>query len=62
MELVVRARRAYPAIHDAEVFVGVFIGAVTLTGSIVAYLKLSARIKSAPMMLPAHNAVNLASW
>ena len=49
----------YPAIHDAEVFVGVFIGAVTLTGSIVAYLKLSARIKSAPMMLPAHNAVNL---
>ena len=49
----------YPGIHDAEVFVGVFIGAVTLTGSIVAYLKLSARIKSAPMMLPAHNAVNL---
>ena len=36
-----------------------FIGAVTLTGSIVAFLKLSARIKSAPMMLPAHNAVNL---
>ncbi|MCU0264832.1 MAG: NAD(P)(+) transhydrogenase (Re/Si-specific) subunit beta, partial [Actinomycetia bacterium] len=28
----------YPAIHDVEVFVGVFIGAVTLTGSIVAYL------------------------
>ncbi len=50
----------YPAIHDAEVFIGVFIGAVTFTGSIVAYLKLSARIKSAPMMLPAHNAVNLA--
>jgi H+-translocating NAD(P) transhydrogenase subunit beta len=49
----------YPGIHDAEVFVGVFIGAVTLTGSIVAFLKLSARIKSAPMMLPAHNAVNL---
>jgi hypothetical protein len=30
----------YPAIHDVEVFVGVFIGAVTFTGSIVAYLKL----------------------
>ena len=27
----------YPGIHDAEVFIGVFIGAVTLTGSIVAY-------------------------
>ncbi|HUM86872.1 MAG: Re/Si-specific NAD(P)(+) transhydrogenase subunit beta [Candidatus Nanopelagicales bacterium] len=49
----------YPGIHDAEVFIGVFIGAVTLTGSIVAYLKLSAKINSAPKMLPAHNAVNL---
>ena len=50
---------AYPAIHDVEVFVGVFIGAVTFTGSIVAFLKLSARIKSAPLMLPHHNAINL---
>ncbi|MEI2774389.1 MAG: Re/Si-specific NAD(P)(+) transhydrogenase subunit beta [Tetrasphaera sp.] len=50
---------AYPKVHDVEVFVGVFIGAVTLTGSIVAYLKLSAKIRSAPMMLPAHNMVNL---
>jgi H+-translocating NAD(P) transhydrogenase subunit beta len=49
----------YPGIHDVEVFVGVFIGAVTFTGSIVAYLKLSAKIKSAPLMLPAHNAINL---
>ena len=49
----------YPAIHDGEVFVGVFIGAVTFTGSIVAFLKLSARISSAPLMLPKHNAVNL---
>ena len=39
-------------IHHAEVFIGVFIGAVTFTGSIVAYLKLSAKIKSAPLMLP----------
>ena len=49
----------YPKVHDVEVFVGVFIGAVTLTGSIVAYLKLSAKMKSAPLMLPAHNLVNL---
>ncbi|SDI17717.1 NAD(P) transhydrogenase subunit beta [Actinokineospora alba] len=46
-------------IHHAEVFIGVFIGAVTLTGSIVAYLKLSARIKSNPLMLPGKNFLNL---
>lgn len=46
-------------IHHAEVFIGVFIGAVTFTGSIVANLKLSARIKSAPLMLPGKNQLNL---
>ncbi len=49
----------HDGIHNGEVFVGVFIGAVTFTGSIVAYLKLSAKMKSAPLMLPAHNALNL---
>ena len=46
-------------IHHAEVFIGVFIGAVTFTGSIVAFLKLSARIKSNPLMLPGKNMLNL---
>ncbi|MFC7487105.1 Re/Si-specific NAD(P)(+) transhydrogenase subunit beta [Knoellia sp. CPCC 206453] len=46
-------------IHSVEVFLGVFIGAVTLTGSIVAFLKLSARIKSTPLMLPARHWLNL---
>ncbi|GAA1799750.1 Re/Si-specific NAD(P)(+) transhydrogenase subunit beta [Agromyces neolithicus] len=46
-------------IHHAEVFIGVFIGAVTFTGSIVAFLKLSARMSSAPLMLPGKNALNL---
>jgi NAD(P) transhydrogenase subunit beta len=46
-------------IHHAEVFIGVFIGAVTFTGSIVAFLKLSARIKSAPLQLPGKNLLNL---
>ena len=46
-------------IHHAEVFIGIFIGAVTFTGSIVAYLKLSAKIKSSPLMLPGKNAINV---
>ncbi|MGQ0846200.1 MAG: Re/Si-specific NAD(P)(+) transhydrogenase subunit beta [Sporichthyaceae bacterium] len=46
-------------IHDAEVFVGVFSGGVPFNGSIVAFLKLSARIKSAPLMLPGRNLLNL---
>jgi NAD(P) transhydrogenase subunit beta len=46
-------------IHHAEVFIGVFIGAVTFTGSIIAFLKLSARIKSAPLMLPAKDWLNI---
>ena len=46
-------------IHHAEVFIGVFIGAVTFTGSIVAFLKLSGRVASKPLMLPGKNALNL---
>ena len=46
-------------IHSAEVAVGVFIGAVTFAGSIVANLKLSARIGSSPLMLPGKNLINL---
>ncbi|HWU20291.1 MAG TPA: Re/Si-specific NAD(P)(+) transhydrogenase subunit beta [Nocardioides sp.] len=48
-------------IHEAEVSIGIFIGAVTFTGSIVANLKLSARMKSAPLMLPGKNFINLGS-
>ena len=46
-------------IHHAEVFIGVFIGAVTFTGSIVAFLKLSGRMRSNPLMLPGKNLMNL---
>ncbi len=49
----------FAGIHHGEVFIGVFIGAVTFTGSIVAYLKLSARISSRPLVLPGKNALNL---
>lgn len=47
------------AVHNAEVFIGVFIGAVTFTGSIVANLKLSARMRSAPIALPGRHLLNL---
>ena len=46
-------------IHSAEVAIGVFIGGVTFTGSIVAFGKLSARMRSAPMVLPGKNVLNL---
>jgi NAD(P) transhydrogenase subunit beta len=49
----------FVAIHHGEVFIGVFIGAVTFTGSIVAFLKLSARIPSSPLMLPGKNVLNV---
>ena len=46
-------------VHLIEVSLGVFIGAYTFTGSVVAYLKLSAKMKSAPLMLPGRNLLNL---
>jgi NAD(P) transhydrogenase subunit beta len=46
-------------VHHGEVFIGVFIGAVTFTGSIIAFLKLSARINSKPLMLPGKNWLNI---
>jgi NAD(P) transhydrogenase subunit beta len=48
-------------VHSVEIFLGVFIGAVTLTGSIVAFLKLSARMPSTPLMLPRRHLLNLAA-
>ena len=42
-----------------EVGIAVFIGAVTLTGSIIAYLKLAGKISGKPLTLPGRNAINL---
>src|SRR3712207_4258095 len=46
-------------IHHAEVVIGVFIGAVTFTGSVVAWGKLNGRFTSTPLVLPGKNALNL---
>ena len=48
-------------IHDVEVFVGVFIGAVTATGSVIAYGKLSGSIDGKALLLPARNWLNVAA-
>jgi NAD(P) transhydrogenase subunit beta len=45
--------------HMGEVGLAVFIGAVTFTGSIIAYLKLSAKISGKPLTLPGRNIMNL---
>ena len=41
---------------------GVLIGAYTFTGSVVAYLKLSAKMSSKPLTLPGRNLINLAGF
>lgn len=46
-------------IHLTEVFLGVFIGAVTFTGSVVAFGKLRGKISSRPLMLPHRHKLNL---
>ena len=46
-------------IHLVEVFLGVFIGAVTFTGSVVAFGKLRGIISSSPLMLPQRHKMNL---
>lgn len=46
------------AAHLTEIYIGVLIGAVTFTGSIIAYLKLAAKIGSKPLMIPGRNVIN----
>jgi NAD(P) transhydrogenase subunit beta len=46
-------------IHDIEIYVGVLIGAVTFSGSVIAFGKLSGRIGGKPLLLPARHWLNL---
>jgi NAD(P) transhydrogenase subunit beta len=46
-------------IHEVEIYLGVLIGAVTFTGSVIAFGKLHAMITSKPLALPARHWVNL---
>jgi H+-translocating NAD(P) transhydrogenase subunit beta len=47
-------------IHELEIYIGVLIGAVTFSGSVIAFGKLSAKISGRPVLLPARHWINLA--
>ena len=51
---------AEKTIHELEIYAGILIGAITFSGSIIAFGKLSARISGKPMLLPARHWINLA--
>jgi NAD(P) transhydrogenase subunit beta len=51
---------AEKAIHEIEIYVGILIGAVTFSGSVIAFGKLSGKIGGKPLLLPARHWLNLA--
>ena len=53
------AKELHDTIHSVEVFIGIFIGAITFTGSIVAWGKLDGKIMSKPLNYPGKHAVNV---
>jgi NAD(P) transhydrogenase subunit beta len=46
-------------IHELEIFIGVFIGAVTFSGSVIAFGKLCGKVSGKPVLLPARHWLNL---
>jgi len=51
---------AEKTIHEAEIYIGILIGAVTFSGSVIAFGKLSGKIGGKPMLLPGRHLINLA--
>lgn len=47
-------------IHEVEIFIGVFIGAITFTGSVIAYGKLAGILDGKALVLPGRNLLNIA--
>jgi len=47
------------SIHEVEIYIGVLIGAITFSGSVIAFCKLSGKISGSPLMLPARHWLNL---
>jgi NAD(P) transhydrogenase subunit beta len=50
---------AEKTIHELEIYIGILIGAVTFSGSIIAFGKLSAKISGKPLLLPGRHWINL---
>ena len=51
---------AEKSIHEIEIYIGILIGAVTFSGSIIAFGKLSGKIGGKPLLLPGRHWLNLA--
>src|SRR5674476_588824 len=51
---------AAKSIHEMEIYIGILIGAITFSGSIIAFGKLSGRIGGNPLLLPGRHWMNLA--
>ena len=51
---------AEKVIHEVEIYIGILIGAITFSGSIIAFGKLSGKIGGKPLLLPARHWLNLA--
>jgi len=51
---------AEKTIHEVEIYLGILIGAITFSGSVIAFGKLSGKIGGKPMLLPARHWLNLA--
>jgi H+-translocating NAD(P) transhydrogenase subunit beta len=54
------ATEAEKSIHEMEIYIGILIGAVTFSGSIIAFCKLSGKIGGKPVLLPGRHWMNLA--
>jgi NAD(P) transhydrogenase subunit beta len=50
---------AEKTIHELEIYIGIFIGAVTCSGSVIAFGKLCGKISGKPLLLPARHWLNL---
>jgi len=57
----VQFQGAEKAIHEVEIYVGILIGAITFSGSLIAFGKLNGRIGGKPLLLPGRHWLNLAA-